>query len=81
MEYGINFVLNLHLLITTHGKISRFSESEKPVVSNMSKIFTAEKALKIYDTLSEIQTSLPRNANIKILLYAQTLQMTRTLRM
>ncbi len=72
-EYGLHFFNQFVFWIYTKNKEVNLTEKEIEIANNMTKIIDIKKAEAISTLLDEAIDNLHRNANIKILLFADTL--------
>ncbi len=79
-EYGLHFLRQLILLNLTGGSRLNLTPKELEVAEKMRNLIDREKAEKISNILNEALEFIPRNMNIKILLFADTLNIGQILR-
>jgi DNA polymerase-3 subunit delta' len=79
-EYGLHFLRQLILLNLTGGSRLNLTPKELEVAEKMRNLIDIEKAEKISNILNEALEFIPRNMNIKILLFADTLNIGQILR-
>ena len=72
-EYGLHFFNQFVFWIYTKSEDVNLTEKEIEIANNMTKIIDLKKAEAISSLLDEAIDNLHRNANIKIMLFADTL--------
>jgi DNA polymerase-3 subunit delta' len=73
LEYGLHFFNQFVFWMYTKSEEVNLTDKEKEIAGNMTKIINVTKAEAISAILDEAIVNLHRNANLKILLFADTL--------
>lgn len=80
LEYGLHFFRQFNFRLLTHSDNIHLTQSEKEVAKNMEKVIDINKAEVICMIINELVEYIPRNINLKIALYADTLKIGKILK-
>jgi len=75
LEYGLHFFrqLNLQLALVGSQELSQLTQKEAEISARMLPLLNPEKIMKISEILNEAAENIARNANIKIMLFSDSL--------
>ena len=75
LEYGLHFFrqINLQQVLKGSHELSQLTKKEREIADRMSNLLDLDKITEISEILNEAAENIGRNANIKIMLFADTL--------
>lgn len=80
LEYGLHFFRQFNFRLLTHSNEVSLTQQELEIANNMAKIIDVDKAEAICQIFNELLENIPRNINLKISLFADTLHIGQILR-
>jgi len=80
LHYGLHFFRQYLWLTLVQGDKAKLTAKEIEIASRMHKLLDFELAEKLISLLENMVSNLPRNVNVKIMLFADSLQMGEILR-
>lgn len=80
LEYGLHFLRQYNFWLLTKSDMVSLTPKEIEVANNLSKILDINKSGAICDIINDILENIPRNINLKITLFTDTLQIGRILK-
>ena len=80
LEYGLHFFRQFNFRLLTQSNEVSLTQQELEIANNMAKIIDIDKAEAICRIINELLENIPRNINLKISLFADTLHIGRILK-
>lgn len=80
LEYGLHFFRQFNFRLLTQSNEVSLTQQELEIANNMAKIIDVDKAEAICRIFNELLENIPRNINLKISLFADTLQIGQILK-
>ncbi len=80
LEYGLHFLRQYNFRLLTKSDKVNLTANEIEIANNLVKILDIDKSAAISNLINELLENIPRNINLKISLFADTLQIGRILR-
>lgn len=80
LEYGLHFLRQYNFRLLTKSDKVNLTANEIEIANNLVKILDINKSAAISNLINELLENIPRNVNLKISLFADTLQIGRILR-
>ncbi len=80
LEYGLHFFRQFNFRLLTQSEQVNLTQKEIETANNMAKVIDVPKAEIICKIINDLLENIPRNINLKIALFADTLQIGRAIR-
>lgn len=80
LEYGLHFFRQFNFRLLTQSNEVSLTQQELEIANNMAKIIDVDKAEAICQIFNELLENIPRNINLKISLFADTLHIGQILK-